>query len=88
MEIIVDARPRVRMDEIGLFLKTIELDYCPKDNEERAQLITDNFPVICLKEDVDKYEERLNKTFIEEDWELEGRRHTYLQSLGVNNSYF
>jgi hypothetical protein len=88
METIIESKPRVRIDEIGLYLKTIELDYCPKDNEERASLITENFPVLCLKEDVDQYEERVTKNFIEENWELDARRHNFIQSLGIGNPYF
>lgn len=85
METINEVRPRVRMDELGLYLKTIELDYCPKNNKERAELITEFFPVLCLEEDVDKYERLSIEP--QEDWELESRRHSFFQSLG-RGDYF
>ena len=84
------TRQRVRMDEIGLYLKTIELDYRPKDNEERANLITEHFPVLCLEEDIEQYEEMTyyNNQILNEDWETTSRRESYAQQLGVNNSFY
>lgn len=84
------TRERVRMDEIGLYLKTIELDYRPKDNEERANLITEHFPVLCLEEDIEQYEEMLyyNDSIIEDDWETTSRRESFAQQLGVRNSFY
>ena len=34
----VNQRERVRLDEIGLYLRTIQLDYKPEDNQEMAGL--------------------------------------------------
>jgi hypothetical protein len=84
------TRQRVRMDEIGLYLKTIELDYRPKDNEERANLITEHFPVLCLEEDIEQYEEMMyyNDSIVEDDWETTSRRESFAQQLGVNNSFY
>jgi hypothetical protein len=67
---------RVRMDELGLYLNTIELDHKPRTNKERAELVTKYFNVKCLEEDVDNYE-RLLKEYdyiVQEDYELESRR--------------
>jgi hypothetical protein len=84
----IQNKPRVKISEIGLFLKTIEIDYKPKDNQERAELITKYFPVLCLKEDVDHYEELCNiRQEIVEDYELEDRRHSYFQALGTKNPF-
>lgn len=80
----IQAKPRVKISEIGLFLKTIEIDYKPKDNQERAELITKYFPVLCLKEDVDRYEMLSN---IQEDYELESKRESYFQSIGKINPF-
>lgn len=84
------TRERVRMDEIGLYLKTIELDYRPKDNEERANLITEHFPVLCLEEDIEQYEEMMyyNDQILNEDWETTSRRESFAQQLGVRNSFY
>jgi hypothetical protein len=80
--------PRIIMSEIGLYLRTIELDYNPKNNKERASLITQNFSVLCLEEDVEHYEELCNsRQEIVEDYELEDRRHSYFQSLNSNNPF-
>lgn len=48
---------RVRMDEIGMFLRTIELEFKPVSNKERAELIQQNFNVLCDEEDINHYEE-------------------------------
>jgi hypothetical protein len=75
---------RVRMDELGLYLNTIELDHKPRTNKERAELVTKYFNVKCLEEDVDNYE-RLSKEYdyiVQEDYELESRRQEYFSHLG------
>jgi hypothetical protein len=84
------TRERIRMDEIGLYLKTIELDYRPKDNAERADLITEHFPVLCLEEDIEQYEEMLyyNDSIIEDDWETTSRRESYAQQQGLSNPFY
>ncbi len=46
------VKPKVELHELGLFLKTIELDFKPSTNEERAELISRYFPVVCTVEDI------------------------------------
>lgn len=84
----VNQRERVRLDEIGLYLRTIQLDYKPEDNQEMADLITQHFNVLCLVEDVEHYlelEHDLN--IIKEDYELEDRRAKYFSELGLRNPF-
>ena len=84
----VNQRERVRLDEIGLYLRTIQLDYKPEDNQEMADLITKHFNVLCLVEDVEHYlelEHDLN--IINEDYELEDRRAKYFSELGLRNPF-
>lgn len=75
---------RVRMDELGLYLNTIELDHKPRTNKERAELVTKYFNVKCLEEDVDNYERLLREYdyIVQEDYELESRRQEYFSHLG------
>jgi len=84
------TRERVRLGDLGLYLRTIELDYKPKDNQERADLITQFFNVLCLKEDVDNYEQCFDhfNDIINLDWELESRREEYFNKLGRNNPFY
>lgn len=80
--------PRVTMSEIGLYLRTIYLDYTPKDNQETADLITHNFNVLCLVEDIEHYEE-LHSTLAEmQDYELVSRRVNYFRELGEDNPFY
>lgn len=90
-------KERIRLDELGLYLRTVELDYKPVDNKERAELISELFNVICYEEDVDHYEQ-LNRSyqefihhgfqeFIDKDWELESRRQEYFKALTANNPF-
>lgn len=84
----VNSRERVRMDEIGLYLRTIQLDYKPEDNQEMADLITQHFNVLCLVEDVEHYLElEHDYSIINEDYELEDRRVEYFNRLGHNNPF-
>lgn len=80
----VEIKPRVQMQELGVFLRTIEIDFKPQNNAERAELITKYFPVLCLEEDVDRYEMLSN---IQKDYELESRRESYFQSIGKINPF-
>lgn len=75
---------RVRMDELGLYLNTIELDHKPRTNKERAELVTKYFNVLCLEEDVDNYERnyKYEEFLIQEDYELESRRTEYFTNYG------
>jgi hypothetical protein len=84
----VKQRERVRMDEIGLYLRTIQLDYKPEDNQEMADLITQHFNVLCLVEDIEHYLElEHNHTIINEDYELDSRRAKYFSQLGLRNPF-
>jgi hypothetical protein len=81
-------KPRVKMDEIGLYLRTIQLDYKPEDNQEMADLITQHFNVLCLVEDIEHYLElEHNHTIINEDYELDSRRAKYFSQLGLRNPF-
>jgi hypothetical protein len=81
----INNLPRVRVDEIGMYLKTIELDYQPKDNTERAELITTHFNVCCLPEDIEHYE-MLHRE-LARDYELTARREGYFRELGTYNPF-
>lgn len=85
----VKQLPKVQLDEIGMYLRTIELDYKPTTNKERAELITQHFEVLCTEEDVEHYEELHHFTthFVEQDFETESKRESYFQSLGTFNLY-
>jgi len=84
----VKQRERVRMNEIGLYLRTIQLDYKPEDNQEMADLITQHFNVLCLVEDIEHYLElEHNHTIINEDYELDSRRAKYFSQLGLRNPF-
>jgi hypothetical protein len=84
----VKQRERVRMDEIGLYLRTIQLDYKPEDNQEMADLITQHFNVLCLVEDIEHYLElEHNHIIINEDYELDSRRAKYFSQLGLRNPF-
>lgn len=80
---------RVRLDEIGMYLKAITLEYGDIDNRQMSILITKNFKVLCTEQDVDNYEvlEHYHNARIEEDYELEARRDKYFRSLNTPNPY-
>ena len=81
----IDNLPRVRQDEIGIYLRTIELDYKPNSNEERAELITKFFNVLCLVEDIEHHE-MLHRE-LARDYELAARREAYFRELGTHNPF-
>lgn len=77
--------PRVRQDEIGMFLKAIEAEYHPNSNEERAELITKFFQVLCLVEDIEHHE--MLHAQLARDYELAARREAYFRELGTFNPF-
>jgi hypothetical protein len=80
---------KVRIEDLGLFLKTIHLDYKPKDNQERADLISEHFNVICTLEDIEEYEMMYEYHQEQiEDFETEDRRHSYFQKLNMSNPFY
>lgn len=85
-------KKRIEIEEIGLYLRTIQIDYPNKNNKEMAELISRHFDVICEEEDIDNYHvlyehhEELQKR--DEDYELESRREAYFQSIGRSNPFY
>jgi hypothetical protein len=84
MNLSEEKRDRVRLDELGLYIKTIIIDYGNISTQEMADLITHYFNVICLPEDIEEYN-NLSQEFI--DYELEDRREAYFQSINRINPY-
>jgi len=80
---------KVRIEDIELFLKTIAIDYKPKDNQEKADLISEHFNVICTLEDIEEYEMIFEyHQEIMEDFEIEDKRHSYFQKLNISNPFY
>jgi hypothetical protein len=77
----ISEKLRVRQDEIGLYIRTIELDYKVTSDQELADLITHFFNVLCLEEDIVNYKS------ISYDWELESRKEEYFNSINRINPY-
>jgi hypothetical protein len=46
---------KVEQNEIGIYLKAIEIDYHNTNVAQKAKLISDTFGVECTEEDVNKY---------------------------------
>jgi 2-polyprenyl-3-methyl-5-hydroxy-6-metoxy-1,4-benzoquinol methylase len=49
-------RKKIAVENIGMCIRTIEMDYNPKTLEELAELISDQFDVNCTVEDIEYYE--------------------------------
>ena len=68
---------KVALQEIGLYIKVIKLDFNPKNNKELAKLISDTFNLNCTELDIENYE-RLHIHHRQiEDFELESRKQQY-----------
>jgi hypothetical protein len=80
--------PRVQMEDLGLYLTTIQAEFQPRTRQEMADFISHYFKVICLPEDIVHYEElHAHHKKIEQDWELESRREAHFQKLGLQNPF-
>lgn len=84
-------KEKVKIEDLGLLTKTINLDYNPKNNKEMADLISEHFDIICEESDIDQYlvlyehHEELLKS--DEDFELENRKHKYFLNTNKFNPY-
>ena len=66
MKLKTNKKQKVKLSEIGLYLRIIQMDYNPQSIQELAELIEEHFNVICTEEDV-RYYEQLHQE--QEDYE-------------------
>ena len=66
MKLKTNKKQKVKLSEIGLYLRIIQMDYSPQSIQELAELIEEHFNVICTEEDV-RYYEQLHQE--QEDYE-------------------
>lgn len=82
----------VKLEDLGLYIRTISIDYKPKNNKKMAELISDHFSVICTEENIEHYnilyEHHEELVQHHEDFELESRRESYFKSQGVSNPFY
>jgi len=76
-------KKKITAFEIGLMLKTVSMDNPDVDNPEKlAELISEEFNVICKKEDVIGYHALHVATSKVEDYELESRKAKHGYNIG------
>ena len=51
----INTRIKITQQEIGIYLKVIDLDYPNTNVSEKAELISDTFDVECNVEDINEY---------------------------------
>jgi len=66
MKLKTNKKQKVKLSEIGLYLRIIQMDYNPQSIQELAELIEEHFNVICTEEDI-RYYEQLHQE--QEDYE-------------------
>ena len=65
----LNTRIKITQQEIGIYLKVIDLDYPNTNVSEKAELISDTFDVECNIEDINEYY-RIEAEAYEPDYEL------------------
>ena len=63
-------KEKIKLQDIGLYLRLIQMEYSPKDNKEMAKLISEQFNVKCTEGDVNTYEAM---HIYQEDFEKESK---------------
>lgn len=48
---------KIKMSDIGLYLRIIHMDYNPSTKEELSALVEEHFNVLCTPEDIELYEQ-------------------------------
>lgn len=74
---LIENRERVKIEDIGLYLRLIHMDYLPVNNEELAELISENFNVDCIARDIEMYEKLHIEYQEDEDYEKLSRMMEY-----------
>lgn len=64
----LNTRIKITQQEIGIYLKVIDLDYPNTNVSEKAELISDTFDVECNTKDINEYY-RVEAEAYEPDWE-------------------
>jgi len=64
----INTRIKITQQEIGIYLKVIDLDNPNTNITQKAQLISDTFDVECNVEDINKYYQVEVEAY-EPDWE-------------------
>tara|TARA_R100001510_G_scaffold43347_1_gene39787 strand:- start:85 stop:315 length:231 start_codon:yes stop_codon:yes gene_type:complete len=64
----INRKIKITQQEIGIYLKVIELDNPNTDISQKAQLISDTFDVECNVEDINRYYQVEVEAY-EPDWE-------------------
>jgi len=64
----LNTRIKITQQEIGIYLKVIDLDYPNTNVSEKAELISDTFDVECNIEDINEYY-RIEAEAYEPDYE-------------------
>ena len=63
----INKRIKITQQEIGIYLKVIDLDNPNTNVSQKAQLISDTFDVECNVEDINEYYQVMEE--YEPDWE-------------------
>lgn len=64
----INTRIKITQQEIGIYLKVIDLDNPNTNISQKAQLISDTFDVECNVEDINEYYQVEIEAY-EPDWE-------------------
>jgi hypothetical protein len=87
-KIVEQKEEKVSVDELRLYLTTIELDFKPSNNKQRISLLKQYFEVIITEKEFEEFEigeyysQKFNEDcFFGEDFELENRKHEYFLKL-------
>jgi hypothetical protein len=64
----LNKRIKITQQEIGIYLKVIDLDYPNTNVSEKAELISDTFDIECNVEDINEYYQVEVEAY-EPDWE-------------------
>ena len=76
---------RVKIEELGLYLKAIYLQYGEKSHKEYSELVSKEFNVICTEQDVENL--HLAELNLKQDFELIAMRTEYFRNLNKPNPY-
>jgi hypothetical protein len=87
-KIVEQKEEKVSIDELRLYLTTIELDFKPSNNKQRISLLKQYFEVVITEKEFEEFEigeyysQKFNENrFFGEDFELEARKHEYFLKL-------
>jgi predicted kinase len=54
--IVITKKPKIQLEDLGIYIQLIQWEYNPENNKQIADLISEYFNVDCQEKDIEIYD--------------------------------